>query len=127
MLASTPPKHMIFSADCVQQRSAYYSLSNTEFQTQLTGYLPKLQALRDIYLVYKSIQLEEYTDEFDLENQADHVPRGFFAHLAHYASQYRQLFTVRRLRNALISSSTVALAQQLCGSRYKGTSHLDNI
>ncbi|EMR68872.1 putative sugar transporter protein [Eutypa lata UCREL1] len=74
-----------------------------------------LQALRDIYLVYKSIQLEEYTDEFDLENQADHVPRGFFAHLAHYASQYRQLFTVRRLRNALISSSTVALAQQLCG------------
>jgi hypothetical protein len=33
------------------------------------------------------------------------------------ADQYKPLFTRRRLRNALWSSCTVALAQQLCGSR----------
>ncbi|KAI1458215.1 hypothetical protein F4805DRAFT_151026 [Annulohypoxylon moriforme] len=70
----------------------------------------KLQALRDVYLVYKSVQLEEYSDDID-----DSPPRGLFGHVKNYVSQYRQLFTQRRLRNALISSSIVALAQQLCG------------
>jgi hypothetical protein len=32
------------------------------------------------------------------------------------ADQFKPLFTRRRLRNALWSSCTVALAQQLCGS-----------
>ncbi|XXG95821.1 hypothetical protein Hte_002092 [Hypoxylon texense] len=85
----------------------------------------ELQALRDIYLVYKSVELEEYSDHFDLENQGDNIPQGFFAHAKGYASQYKQLFTRRRLRNALISSSIVALAQQLCGINvfafYSGT------
>ncbi|KAI2464056.1 hypothetical protein F4781DRAFT_92741 [Annulohypoxylon bovei var. microspora] len=84
----------------------------------------KLQALRDIYLVYKSIQLEEYSDDIDFANQSD-GPQGFFGHANNYVSQYRQLFTQRRLRNALISSSIVALAQQLCGINilafYSGT------
>ncbi|KAI1374386.1 hypothetical protein F4677DRAFT_447380 [Hypoxylon crocopeplum] len=85
----------------------------------------ELQALRDVYLVYKSVQLEEYSDDSSAEDQSDHGPRGFFAHVRKYSSQYRQLFTERRLRNALISSSTVALAQQLCGINilafYSGT------
>ncbi len=80
--------------------------------------LTQLQALRDIYLVYKSVQLEEYGEELDSKSQGDQVPQGFVAHLKDYILQFRQLFTVRRLRNALISSSTVALAQQLCGSMY---------
>lgn len=36
------------------------------------------------------------------------------------ADQFRPLFTTRRLRNALWSSCTVALAQQLCGSESLG-------
>ncbi|KAI1410458.1 MFS general substrate transporter [Hypoxylon sp. FL1857] len=84
----------------------------------------ELQALRDLYVVYKSVQLEEYSN-FDVENQGDGIPHGFSAHIKNYASQYRQLFVERRLRNALISSSIVALAQQLCGINifafYSGT------
>ncbi|KAI1099970.1 hypothetical protein F4804DRAFT_349004 [Jackrogersella minutella] len=75
----------------------------------------ELQVIRDIYLVYKSVQLEEYLDDSASEYQGHDVPRGFVAHVKSYTSQYRQLFTKRRLRNALISSSIVALAQQLCG------------
>ncbi|KAI2628465.1 hypothetical protein GGR54DRAFT_345421 [Hypoxylon sp. NC1633] len=85
----------------------------------------RLQALRDVYLVYKAVQLEEYSDDFDRNDHSGRIPRGFFAHIKKYASQYKQLFTQRRLRNALISSSIVALAQQLCGINifafYSGT------
>ncbi|KAI8628443.1 major facilitator superfamily domain-containing protein [Xylariaceae sp. FL1651] len=74
-----------------------------------------LQALRDIYLIYRSVRQEEYSDQPETQAQGNGVPRGFAAHVKAYANQYRQLFTKRRLRNALISSSIVALAQQLCG------------
>ncbi|KAI0138955.1 MFS general substrate transporter [Hypoxylon sp. NC0597] len=84
----------------------------------------KLQALRDLYLVYKSVELEEYSN-VDVESESDGVPHGLFAYIKNYASQYKQLFVERRLRNALISSSIVALAQQLCGINvlafYSGT------
>ncbi|OTB10048.1 hypothetical protein K445DRAFT_27974 [Daldinia sp. EC12] len=73
----------------------------------------------------KSVQLEEYSDDSNLDNSADDVPRGFVARLKNYMSQYKELFIQRRLRNALISSSIVALAQQLCGMNilafYSGT------
>ncbi|OTB01901.1 hypothetical protein M426DRAFT_14056 [Hypoxylon sp. CI-4A] len=85
----------------------------------------ELQALRDVYLIYKSVQLEEYSNDSDAESQGGGLPQGFFAYAMSYASQYKDLFTQRRLRNALISSSTVALAQQLCGINmfafYSGT------
>lgn len=85
----------------------------------------ELQALRDIYLIYKSVLLEEYSDDFDSDNQSDHVPRGFYGHVNNYASQYKQLFAERRLRNALISTTIVGLGQQLCGINilafYSGT------
>ncbi|KAF6828555.1 hypothetical protein CPLU01_08424 [Colletotrichum plurivorum] len=71
----------------------------------------ELQALRDIYLVHKSIEQEETENRHvDPRFVPDFLPtvRGFLR-------QYKQLFLRQRLRNALISSSTVALAQQLCG------------
>ncbi|OTA89268.1 hypothetical protein M434DRAFT_79571 [Hypoxylon sp. CO27-5] len=74
----------------------------------------ELQALRDLYLVYKSVELEEYSN-VDVESESDGVPHGLFAYIKNYVSQYKQLFVERRLRNALISSSIVALSQQLCG------------
>ncbi|KAI5918159.1 hypothetical protein F4810DRAFT_693549 [Camillea tinctor] len=75
----------------------------------------ELQALRDIYLVYKSIEQEEYAEESDAKSQVNHIPRGFSEHIKSYAAQYKELFTRGRLRNALISSSIVALGQQFCG------------
>ncbi|KAK8046556.1 hypothetical protein PG996_014620 [Apiospora saccharicola] len=36
----------------------------------------KLQALRDIYLIYKSVQLEEYSHETDAESQSGPTQRG---------------------------------------------------
>ncbi|WYZ34106.1 hypothetical protein EsH8_I_000382 [Colletotrichum jinshuiense] len=81
----------------------------------------ELQALRDIYLVHKSIEQEELPSS-DANPQP--VP-GFLSTLAGFLRQWKQLFLERRLRNALISSSTVALAQQLCGINvlafYSGT------
>ena len=35
-----------------------------------------------------------------------------------FGKKFLELFITRRLRNALISSSTVNLAQQLCGSKF---------
>jgi len=77
----------------------------------------KLQALRDIYLIYKSVQLEEYSHETDTESQSGPTRRGALSYVRGYLAEYRDLAVVRRLRSALISSSTVNLAQQLCGSK----------
>ena len=76
----------------------------------------KLQALRDTYLIYKSVQLEEYSQEVDAESQRGPMRRGILFYFRGYVAEYGDLVIVRRLRNALISSSTVNLAQQLCGS-----------
>ncbi|KAF6809423.1 hypothetical protein CSOJ01_06901 [Colletotrichum sojae] len=71
----------------------------------------ELQALRDIYLVHKSIEQEEMESR-----QVDpRVVPDFLSTMSGFLRQYKQLFLRRRLRNALTSSSTVALAQQLCG------------
>lgn len=76
----------------------------------------KLQALRDIYLIYKSVQLKEYSHKVDTESQRGPMRRGFISYFWGYLAKYGDLVVVRRLRNALISSLTVNLAQQLCGS-----------
>ncbi|KAG5920758.1 hypothetical protein E4U42_006080 [Claviceps africana] len=73
----------------------------------------ELQALRDMYLVYKSIQ-HENMDWSDLDPHARQSP-GFIWVLRDFIRQFTQLFQRRRLRNALISTSTVNLAQQFCG------------
>ncbi|KAI0799267.1 sugar transporter-domain-containing protein [Xylaria sp. FL0064] len=75
----------------------------------------EFQALRAIYLIYKSVQQEEQSIQSHVETQTSGVPLGLVAHIRAYATQYKQLFTQRRLRNALVSSSIVSLAQQLCG------------
>ncbi|KAH0439434.1 glycosyl hydrolase [Colletotrichum camelliae] len=81
----------------------------------------ELQALRDIYLVHKSIEQEEMSSRTAKPGM---IP-GFIATMTGFVRQYKQLFLERRLRNALISSSTVSLAQQLCGINvlafYSGT------
>ncbi|EFQ27503.1 hypothetical protein CGRA01v4_04600 [Colletotrichum graminicola] len=81
----------------------------------------ELQALRDIYLVHKSLEQEELPS-VDASSQS---AQGFAVTIAGFFRQWRQLFLRRRLRNALISSSTLALAQQLCGINvlafYSGT------
>ncbi|GJC77536.1 putative polyol transporter 1 [Colletotrichum liriopes] len=81
----------------------------------------ELQALRDIYLVHKSLEQEELPNS-DTDSQP---AQGFISTIAGFFRQWGQLFHQRRLRNALISSSTVALAQQLCGINvlafYSGT------
>ncbi|KAG6040342.1 hypothetical protein E4U41_000848 [Claviceps citrina] len=83
----------------------------------------ELQALRDMYVVYKSIEHEN----MDLSRLDPHASRspGFTWAMRDFVRQYTQLFQRRRLRNALISTSTVNLAQQLCGVNvcafYSGT------
>lgn len=83
----------------------------------------ELQALRDMYVVYKAIE-QENMDFGDLDEHALKSP-GFFWVIRDFLRQYFQLFEFRRLRNALISTSTVNLAQQLCGVNvcafYSGT------
>ncbi|KAF7524145.1 hypothetical protein G7054_g11524 [Neopestalotiopsis clavispora] len=65
----------------------------------------ELLAYKDMYLLHKSIE-EEYKGFGAPSEPGRHV--NFF-------TKFFDLFTQRRLRNALTSSSTVALAQQLCG------------
>lgn len=73
----------------------------------------QLQALRDLYVVYKAIE-QENVGVGDLDANAALSP-GFFWVIRDFFTQFKQLFQQRRLYNAVISTSTVNLAQQLCG------------
>ncbi|RYO85945.1 hypothetical protein DL766_006105 [Monosporascus sp. MC13-8B] len=65
-----------------------------------------LQAIRDLYVTHKNINLEgNYASD---DNGPLAAPKPYFSRIA-------QLFTLRRLRNAAISTSVVAFAQQLSG------------
>jgi MFS family permease len=72
----------------------------------------ELQALRDMYAVYKSIEQENIG--MNEESHANQSP-GFWWTIRDFFMQFKQLFQQRRLYNALISAGTVNLAQQLCG------------
>lgn len=63
--------------------------------------------------MHKSIEQEEY---LGLPKMSKQMRRGFFGRVVEYGMLIQQLFAERRLRNALISSCTVNLCQQLCGS-----------
>lgn len=65
--------------------------------------------------MYKSLE-NESMGLGNLDANAFRSP-GFFWAIRDFLRQYRQLFQQRRLYNALISTSTVNLAQQLCGSK----------
>ncbi|KAF4910171.1 putative polyol transporter 1 [Colletotrichum fructicola] len=86
----------------------------------------KFQALRDIYLIHKNNELEEESDDMRKpgiyhDSQYNDRKRGltFASHMSFAFSdayrQYSHLLTTPRLRNAVLSTCTVALAQQLCG------------
>lgn len=66
--------------------------------------------MRDIYVLHKSIK-----EGYDCLSTGTNDGTRFISLMA-FVKQYRQLFREIRLRNALISSSIVALSQQLCGS-----------
>lgn len=51
------------------------------------------------------------------EELAAMLSPGFWWTMRDFLRQFRQLFQQRRLYNAIISSSVVNLAQQLCGSK----------
>ncbi|KAF3022996.1 hypothetical protein E8E14_010637 [Neopestalotiopsis sp. 37M] len=77
-----------------------------------------LIALRDIYLLHKSIQQEvqlQYKKSMDLKAFVTFMETAKYGVFKDFAKQFRELFTKRRNRNPLISSSIAALAQQLCG------------
>jgi hypothetical protein len=81
----------------------------------------KLIALRDIYLLHKSIQQEvqlQYKKSMDLKSFVAFMETAKYGVFKDFAKQFRELFTKRRNRNPLISSSIAALAQQLCGSKF---------
>jgi hypothetical protein len=72
-----------------------------------------LQALRDIYVVHKSIE-QEYMGEV-IHNTHAKLSPGFWWTIRDFFRQFRQLFQQRRLYNAVMSTSTVSISQQLCG------------
>lgn len=65
----------------------------------------QLFAYKDMYLLHKTIEEEYEAMGGNYQNSKERSP-----------GKLGRLFTLRRLRNAMISSSTVSLAQQLCGS-----------
>ncbi|KAK5995691.1 Putative polyol transporter 2-like protein [Cladobotryum mycophilum] len=83
----------------------------------------ELQALRDLYVVYKSLE-QEYLGLSNLDPQAMRSP-GFRWAIRDFFRQFVQLFQQKRLYNAVISTATVSLVQQLCGINvlafYSGT------
>ncbi|KAF3766505.1 MFS general substrate transporter [Cryphonectria parasitica EP155] len=95
----------------------YYMLPNTPrfnvlraYEILLSARETQLQALRDLYLIHKSVELDEY--QFSPPaHQVDNLTSGFY----HSLRQYWSLFTVGKLQNAVLSTCVVALAQQLCG------------
>lgn len=73
----------------------------------------ELQALRDMYAVYKSIE-QESMGSMNQDPRANLSP-GFWWTMWDFCLSFKQLFQQRRLYNALISAGTVNLAQQLSG------------
>ncbi|RCI11556.1 hypothetical protein L249_7568 [Ophiocordyceps polyrhachis-furcata BCC 54312] len=73
----------------------------------------QLQALRDLYMVYKALE-QERVGVLSWDPHLSTSP-GFFWVIRDFLAQYWQLFRRRRLYNALLSACTVNLAQQLCG------------
>ena len=67
-------------------------------------------------MVHKALDLEN-VGFGDLDENAALSP-GFFWVIRDFFTQYRQLFQQRRLYNAVISTGTVNLAQQLCGGEW---------
>ncbi|RYO81805.1 hypothetical protein DL762_006930 [Monosporascus cannonballus] len=72
-------------------------------------------AMKDMYILHKTIEEEYSMLGWDHEREQETQQKHNMESLG-FGRKFFALFTNRRLRNALISSSTVGLAQQLCGS-----------
>jgi hypothetical protein len=107
LLCPESPRYHLMKGPNYSPERAYQilrTLRNTE-----------LQALRDMYTVHKSIE-EEYMGSV-INNAHAKLSPGFWWTIRDFGRQFRQLFQQRRLYNAVMSTSTVALAQQLCGGK----------
>lgn len=86
---------------------------------------PQLQALRDLYLIHKSVELDQYrVAATEVESAGITSTKAGLTYanslqsgLARSLGQYRLLLTETKLKNAVLSTCVVALAQQLYGSR----------
>ncbi|KEZ39179.1 hypothetical protein SAPIO_CDS9836 [Scedosporium apiospermum] len=77
----------------------------------------ELQALRDLYLVHRSVEFSDFDDRLDERVDTPEItlrPK-LSVRIRQYFSRYRDLIANPRLRNSTISSCTVAFGQQLCG------------
>ena len=79
----------------------------------------ELQALRDLYLVHRSVSLG---DSDVIPDTPTGVRPPLSVRLNQYLSRYYDLFVNPRLRNSTISSGIVALGQQLCGGQFSSLS-----
>jgi hypothetical protein len=69
-----------------------------------------------MYTVHKSIE-QEYMGGHEINPYVNQYP-GFRWAMHDFFVQFKELFQRRRLYNAVISTSVVNLAQQLCGGKY---------
>ncbi|EKJ75378.1 hypothetical protein NXS19_013196 [Fusarium pseudograminearum] len=127
-IAAAPavPSLLLFIAVCycyesprfyMRPDSPNYDLDRA-FKILLQVRKTRLQATRDLFLIWWSNQNESNDDGSG--NRRTQSSGLTYSSLIVYvlqlsADQFKPLFTKRRLRNALWSSCTVALAQQLCG------------
>ncbi|KAJ2897444.1 hypothetical protein MKZ38_004675 [Zalerion maritima] len=112
----------------------YYLRRGREDYLKAYESLKRLQAVRDLYMVHKNLQLEDYAQVSavdggepragDPEAPRQHVGAdgsapndraGPATGVKGYFARYVQIFRERRLRNAMIAAGTVALGQQLSG------------
>ncbi|CAI0655582.1 unnamed protein product, partial [Colletotrichum noveboracense] len=121
------------SFDYCMESPRFYMRKNTPNYRPMRAYEilssvrnTQFQALRDVYLIHKNNELDEETDdmakpELFQHSSSDNRKYGltFSSHMSFAFSdayrQYSHLLHTPRLRNAVLSTCTVALAQQLCG------------
>lgn len=114
-------------------RLILFSIGPYLFILLCTHILFQLLAMKDMYVLHKTIE-EEYnppksglspgqrSHKQEPPEQSSPEQGSQQTHITTnigFGKKFVQLFRKRRLRNALISSSTVNLAQQLCGSKSK--------
>jgi len=85
---------------------------------------PKLQALRDCYLIHAATGQESYSENpdelpttiiYDSSSIKGKRQQSIKSVFIGFLRQYRDLSTNDRLRRALIAAGVVNLSQQLCG------------
>ncbi|KAI1877075.1 uncharacterized protein JN550_001147 [Neoarthrinium moseri] len=106
------PSVVLLLALCICPESPRYYMRSHRYRPSKAYMVLKrlgrceLIALRDIYLLHQSLhRRQDHKDEL----------QEHYIGLRGFAKQYAQLFSVPRLRNALVSTCIMALSQQLCG------------